>query len=240
MQTETPSRRWWLELFTEEDGSNPYDGDYFTVRSEFGQRPALLVVDVMMSFTGEEGLTLADSQVEWPTSCGPAAWDAIPNMRRMIDLGHKAGWPVVYTTGLPGGGAFGGTVKGERVHEVTTMDLPGAVDIPDAVKPLPGELVLAKPKASAFFDTPLASYLIRNKIDTVIVVGGATSGCIRATVIDSYAHGFPTFVIEDAVFDRSRVSTGVNLGEMHMKYADVMTADEFEALVAEYAAKTAV
>ena len=238
MQSETPNRRWWLELFTEEDGSNPYDGDYFTMRSEFGQRPLVLVVDVMKSFIGEEGLTLAESQVEWPTSCGPAAWDAIPKMRRIVDLGHKSGWPVVYTTGLPGGGAFGGTVKGERVHEVTTMDLPGAIDIPDAVKPLADSLVLAKPKASAFFDTPLASYLVRNNIDKVIIVGGATSGCIRATVLDSYSHGFSTFVVEDACFDRSRISQGVNLAEMHFKYADVMTADEFEALAAD-AGKTA-
>ncbi|WP_052493423.1 isochorismatase family protein [Rhodococcus sp. MEB064] len=236
MENEITQRRWWLELFTEEDGSNVYDGNYFTVHSEFGQRPLVLVVDVMKSFTGEQGLTLAESQVEWPTSCGPAAWNAIPQMRRIIDLGIESGWPIVYTTGLPGGGAFGGTVKGERMNAVTTMDLPGAVDIPDVVAPLEDQLVLAKPKASAFFDTPLASYLVRNKIDTVIVVGGATSGCIRATVIDSYSHGFSTFVVEDACFDRSRISQGVNLAEMHFKYADVMTADEFEALAGRHKA----
>lgn len=232
MQSETSNRTWWLELFTDENGVNPYDGDYFTKPSEFGQRPAILVVDVMKSFIGEEGLSLEESQVEWPTSCGPVAWEAIAKMRRIVDIGTKAGWPIVYTTGLPGGGAFGGTVKGERLHEITTMDIPGAIDIPEAVRPSDDTLVIAKPKASAFFNTPLVSYLIQNQIDTVVVVGGTTSGCVRASVIDSYSNGYPTFVIEDACFDRSRISQGVNIAEMNFKYADVMSTDEFEAFVA--------
>ena len=86
--------------------------------------------------------------------------------------------------------------------------------------------MFAKPKASAFFDTALVSYLIRRGVDSLVVTGATTSGCVRATVVDGHSHGYPTFVVEDACFDRSRLSHGVNLFEMNAKYADVVTASE--------------
>ncbi|MBR8640533.1 isochorismatase family protein [Streptomyces tuirus] len=233
MTSSAAGRPWWRTMFTDLEGGDAYDGDYWSVRSDFGARPALVVVDVIEGFTGKEGQTLAEAAASYPTACGPAAWQAVPVIRRVVDLADRAWWPVVYTTGLPGGGAFGGTVKGDRGRPVTSMDVPGAVRIPEAVEPPERALVLAKPKASAFFDTPLVSYLVRNAVDTVIVVGATTSGCVRATVVDSYSHGFSTFVVEDGCFDRSRLSHGVNLAEMDLKYADVVTSDELHALVTD-------
>ena len=228
--TDTP---WWVELFETHDGQG-YNPRAWSARNTLGAKPAVLVIDVVRSFTGDEGQTLEEATAVFPTACGPNAWTAMPRLKRVIDLAGERGWPVVYTTALSGGAPlYGGTVKSELSGMGTgvgsPMDLPGAQDIPDAIKPSPNALVIAKPKASAFFNTALLSYLIRRGVDSLIVTGATTSGCVRATVIDAHSNGYPTFVIEDAVFDRSRLSHGVNLFEMNAKYADVLTADQLAA-----------
>jgi maleamate amidohydrolase len=83
-----------------------------------------------------------------------------------------------------------------------------------------------KKHPSAFFGTPLASYLINTGADTLVVTGCSTSGCVRGTVVDGFAYNFRVLVPQDAVFDRSRVSHAVNLFDMAEKYADVMPTDE--------------
>ena len=91
-----------------------------------------------------------------------------------------------------------------------------------------GELGLAKPKASAFFGTALLAYLHRIKVDSLVVCGTTTSGCVRATVVDGISWGYPVFLAEEATFDRARMSHGVSLYDMNAKYADVI--DSAEAL----------
>jgi len=98
--------------------------------------------------------------------------------------------------------------------------------IPDMIGPRPGELVIQKTKPSGFFGTPLASYLIGLGVDTVLVTGTTTSGCVRATVIDAFSHNFRTLVVEEAVFDRGELSHKINLFDMHSKYADVISMEE--------------
>lgn len=228
--TETPlDTPWWIELFTTHDGG--YDLKHWSVQNELGRKPALLVIDVVRAFTGDEDQTLEEATADYPTACGPNAWAAMPYLKEVIDLAGKNGWPVVYTTALPGGAPlFGGTVKAESGPLGSAMDDPDSQEIPDAIKPAADALVVAKPKASAFFDTPLLSYLIRRGVDSIVVTGATTSGCVRATVIDAHSHGYPTFVAEDAVFDRSRLSHGVNLFEMNAKYADVVPTSRLVAL----------
>ncbi len=124
----------------------------------------------------------------------------------------------------PGAGAarhLGETVKGEFAGEHVN-GRPGAVDFVAEAAPRPGELVLEKPKASAFFDTPLGTHLRAAGIDSVVVAGATISGCVRATAVDAFSWGFRTFVVEDAVFDRSRLSAGVGLYELDSRYADVV------------------
>ncbi|WP_395109702.1 cysteine hydrolase family protein [Actinomadura sp. SCN-SB] len=226
MTDSASAKRWWVELFESRDGGG-YNPGHWSARNSLGRRPALLVIDVVRSFTGDEGQSLEEAVAAFPTACGPSAWDAIPRIKQVIDLATAEDWPVVYTTALPGGASlYGGTVKSELSGLGSPMDLPGAQDIPDAIKPPENALVFAKPKASAFFDTALVSYLIRRGVDSLVVTGATTSGCVRATVVDGHSHGYPTFVVEDACFDRSRLSHGVNLFEMNAKYADVVTASE--------------
>jgi nicotinamidase-related amidase len=226
-----PGVPWWAALFAEHDGG--YNMKHWAARNTLGSRPALLVIDVVRSFTGDEGQTLEEATAAYPTACGPQAWEAMPHLKRAVGIAEAHGWPVVHTTALPGGAPlFGGTVKAEAGPMGSPMDLEGAQEIPDAIKPGAGALVFAKPKASAFFDTALLSFLIRRGVDSVVVTGATTSGCVRATVIDSHSHGYPTFVVEEAVFDRSRLSHGVNLFEMNAKYADVVGVDRLEELAA--------
>lgn len=226
---------WWTRLFDGEE-ARAYRLQHGGARRPLGERPALLVIDVVRAFTGEKGQDLAESTREWPTSCGPAAWTAMPYLEKVVHLATDLDWPTVYTTAQPGAAdSFGGTVKGEVSAMASPMDRPGAQEIPDEIAPHPRALVIAKPKASAFFDTSLLAYLIRRRVDSLVVIGATTSGCVRATVVDGHSHGYPVFVVEDACFDRARLSHGVNLFEMNAKYADVVTT---ASLVAE-ASRTA-
>ena len=218
--------RWWEEVFTPEERS-VYEGTYKGQRQAHGQRPALLVVDVVRAFCGKSGQSRGESIGAWPTSCGPSAWQAMPYIQRLLEAARRAGVPVVYTTAQPGADrVYGGTVKGESSTMGSPMAWPGAQEIPAEIAPMEGELILAKPKASAFFGTPLLAYLHRNRVDCLIICGTTTSGCVRATVVDGFSWGYAVFVPEEAVFDRATLSHAVNLFEMNAKYADVMTVDE--------------
>jgi nicotinamidase-related amidase len=214
--------RWWQRLFEGEDAVG-----YRSLRHRQppGERPALLVIDVVGCFVGPPGVDLAAAVRQWPTACGPAAHRALPAIARLLDRARRGGVPVVHTRPLgPPARLLGPAVKGELAGEFVG-GRPGAVDFDPAARPDADELVLAKPRASAFFDTPLATYLRARRVDSLVVAGCTTSGCVRATVVDGFSHGFATFVVEQAVFDRSRLSAGVSLYEMDAKYADVLQID---------------
>ena len=106
------------------------------------------------------------------------------------------------------------------------MDVPDrGYQFPDEVAPQPGDLLLPKKHPSAFFGTPLASYLIELGVDTSWCSGCTTSGCVRGTVVDAFSYNFRCVVPADAVYDRSPPCTQANLFDMAQKYADVMTTD---------------
>ena len=109
----------------------------------------------------------------------------------------------------------------EKVPALMGVAAKGYEFIPD-VAPRPEDILLPKKHPSAFFGTPLASYLIDANVDTLIVTGCTTSGCVRGSVVDGFAYNFRILVPEDAVYDRSATSHAVNLFDMASKYADVM------------------
>ena len=99
-------------------------------------------------------------------------------------------------------------------------------EIYEAFKPEPGDLIIYKERASGFFGTPIVAHLTRMGIDSLIVCGESTSGCVRASVVDAYSYGFHVVVVEECCFDRSLLSHKVNLFDLHHKYADVMHLEE--------------
>ena len=100
-------------------------------------------------------------------------------------------------------------------------------------KPQPGDVVITKQRASAFYGTPLSAHLTQLGVQTLIVCGESTSGCVRASAVDAYSHGYHVVLVEECCFDRSELSHKVNLFDMHHKYADVMRADEVIAHLAK-------
>lgn len=148
----------------------------------------------------------------------------------MLAAARAAGHPVVHTRVTYGeggidGGLFFRKVRGLR-HFVGADPLGQAMP---EVAPLPGEVVVTKQYASGFFGTSLASVLTSLRVDTVVLVGVSTSGCVRATALDALQHGFRPIVVRDAVGDRDPRPHEANLFDLQAKYADVLAEDEVVA-----------
>ena len=200
----------------------------------FGQRPALLVVDVNYAFCGERREPILESIKSWRQSSGEVAWDALPVLERVIAGARERGVPVIYTTSVrradnwdSGSWSWKNHRSGEKP---VGAENPGD-QIMSKIAPAPRDIVIRKQKPSAFFGTPLLSYLTLLQCDSVIVAGTATSGCVRATVVDAFSHNFRVAVVEDGCFERSEASHAVSLFDMHSKYADVVTSEDVLAFL---------
>ena len=218
----------WLAIVPEAE-RRTYENAGFGGVAEIGENTALVVIDVTYGFTGRQGQTLDESIEEFATACGPVSWEAMPRIKRLIEMFRELGRPVIFTRSAPDDTPYSGrATKGTRLGR---MAAPDHNEIPPVIAPRQDEWVLEKTKASAFFQTPLASYLVRKKIDTVIVCGVATSGCVRASVVACFSNGFPTVVVDDCCFDRSQFAHSANLFDMNAKYASVVSLHELEALM---------
>ena len=190
----------------------------------FGKRPALLLVDITLAFTGRRPLPIKEAIEEFPSSCGERAWKALPDIRRLLQASRTIGIPIVYTTGDAAFNEAGvRTTKAIRDFSRPDFDPNGFVD---AIAPRAGELVLRKASASAFFGTSLSTYLRRCNVDSILLAGTSTSGCVRATAVDAMSHGFPIFPVEQCCFDRSEFSHLVNLFEINSRYGTVIGSSQ--------------
>jgi maleamate amidohydrolase len=188
-----------------------------------GRRPALLLVDCYRKVFGDRPQPLAEAIGEFPSTCGLAGWAALPHLEALLERARGAGVPVLHTTedarpGVPGGGVT-------QRAPVPGGDGVAGLEFVETLRPLDGETVVRKSRASAFFGTPLSTWLRQLDVDTLVVAGETTSGCVRATAVDAYSHGFSVVVVEEAVFDRSPLSHKVALFDLHLKYASVVHAD---------------
>jgi maleamate amidohydrolase len=201
-------------------------------RIGFGQRPALLFIDLYRWVFGDRPQPLLEAVKTWPGSCGLAAWDALPHLQRLLALAREVDIPVVHVTGLEDSGMLGWSeaTHGEDRRGPSTPDRRrGRYDIVDQVAPVPGEVVLRKTTPSAFNGTPLFAHLNSLGVDTLIVGGESTSGCVRASVVDGCSFRYRVIVVEECVFDRHQTAHAVNLFDMHQKYADVLPLADVEA-----------
>jgi maleamate amidohydrolase len=226
--TEEAQHRWWEELHLSEPSAV-----YRTMRRRLPRdgRMALLNIDIVRAFVGEPTADIEAAVAAWPTACGPDAQRALPAVAALLSAARAAGTPVIHCRpGAEWASWTGDTVKGERGKGYANAR-PGAVEFDPAAAPIDGELVIPKPKASAFFDTHLATTLREARVDTLLVTGCTTSGCVRATVVDAFSHGLRPFVVEEAVFDRSRISAAASLWDLDARYADVITLEEAIAML---------
>ena len=195
-----------------------------------GKSPVLIVVDVTMGFCGSPGLALHEAIEQYSSACGPASWEAMPRIAALIDLFRAKGWPVVYTLSDANSTPYTGRAT-KRSRTTNVGYKPGFNDFPAEIAPNENEWVLAKTKASAFFHTPLPVYLNRLGVDTAVICGVSTSGCVRATTVDACSYGYYTFVVDDCCFDRSHFAHCANLFDMNAKYATTVSLEELSALV---------
>jgi nicotinamidase-related amidase len=193
----------------------------YSRRLPFGKHPALLLVDATYAFTGTKPMPITRAIKEFRSSCGAVAWKALPKIKRLLERFRAAGIPFIYTTGnSTTAGAGMRTTKAVRNFDGSTVDAHGFVE---SIAPRKGELVIRKAMASAFFGTPLATYLRRRGVDSILLAGTSTSGCVRASAVDGHSYGFPVFPVEECCFDRSRMSHLVNLFEINTRYGTVIT-----------------
>ncbi len=186
-------------------------------RIGFGERPALLVIDFMQSYTTEGAPLYA-----------PGVVSAVAETVDLLDAARRHGIPVVHTNIRyhPGHFADGGMwVRKAPVMKDMVEGNPLAAFCPE-VAPLPEEVVISKQYASSFFGTSLAPMLHAKGVDTVVLTGCSTSGCIRATAVDAVQHGFRTIVVRDCVGDRHDGPHEANLFDIDSKYGDVVNKQE--------------
>jgi len=184
-----------------------------------GKRPALLIIDVQYRTVGSRRVPIRESMKEFRTSCGEIAWAAVDQIAVLLAHFRARKWPVIYPYVAPKIASDFARISEKSPGLMSSS--PRGYDFVAEVAPAQDELTLPKRHPSAFFGTPLASYLIDLGVDTLVVTGCATSGCVRGTVVDGFSYNFRIAVPHDAVFDRSQVSHAVNLFDMASKYAEV-------------------
>ena len=183
-----------------------------------GERPALVLVDFVLGFTDPAHFGGGNIQA------------AIDNSVALLAFARARGMPVahtrvVYADDGSDAGAFARKAPGLlKLTETSPLS-----QIVDQVKPVAGEVVIRKRQASAFFGTEFASWLAWKRVDTLLVAGCTTSGCVRATVVDAVAHNMRTIVLTDCAGDRAMGPHEANLFDMGQKYADLMRSTDVMA-----------
>ena len=196
----------------------------------FGSSPALLMIDNHRKALGDEPAELLESVKMWPKSTGMAGWKALEYAAELLSLARELGLPIVHTTSLPpvtsGIPDWRYPGSSEHLDEVDPAVLEKAYEFVPKVAPRPGEAVIRKSAPSALWQTPLLGFLISHRVDTLVVCGESTSGCVRATVVDAASYRYLVTVAEQAVYDRHEASHAMSLFDLNQKYADVVSNEE--------------
>ena len=201
-----------------------YKKQNFGNRVGFGRRTALVVVDFTIGFND-------------PNQFGGGNIDpAIKRTVGLLQFFRDKRLPVAFTRVVYADDGSDAGVFAMKCPPLLglTEKAPGGQVVPE-LKPLPGEYIVRKTQASAFFGTNLAAWLVQQGADTVVVTGCTTSGCVRATVVDAMQNNFRTIVARDCVGDRALGPHEANLFDMAQKYADVLERDEIIAELSKLA-----
>ena len=199
-------------------------GGYGKTRG-FGEHPALMIIDPQYNYTGTDRPILEQIH-EWPSGVGESSWRAMERIKRIVSVSRRRSIPIIYTRQIQDSIRFDGFAAKTDREQSQYLEGARGTKIVDELAPEKGDLVINKSYSSAFYGTPLLSFLIKLRADTLIVTGGTSSGCIRATCVDAVSRNFNVAVVEDCVFDRISVSHKVALLDLWMKYCDVITSEE--------------
>ena len=186
----------------------------------FGQKPALILIDFVEAYFDKASPLYAGVE------------ETLASALRVRDAAREAGIPVIYTNVVYQAGGADGGIFYRKVPALEVFESGNPLgNWPEGLEPANDELVISKQYASAFFGTSLAATLTSGGIDTLIITGITTSGCVRATCIDTISHGFIPIVVREAVGDRHDGPHDANLFDMNAKYGDVVgEADVVEHL----------
>ncbi|MDW6023413.1 isochorismatase family protein [Mesorhizobium sp. BAC0120] len=195
-----------------------YERSGFGGRVGFGERPAIVVIDLARSW-------LDDSSPQGSSRLEPVLFHTI----KLLEAARTNGHPVFFTTMAFAAGEVSGPYGQKMIH----LSRRGSLDAGSEMVALdprlgrrPDEPLLVKPRASAFWGTPFDSYLVGRGVDTLIITGCSTSGCVRATAEGAHNLNLRTIVVREAVGDRSPLAHEVNLTDIDLRYADVVGIEE--------------
>jgi len=188
-----------------------------------GPRPALLAIDLYDLVYRGGPYPPAELNERFPNTCGIYAHRATAPIKKLIAAARRAGIPIFFCTqDIRPNNRPPGAVSTRRRIEVPADGY--AIYREFTVEP--GDILIPKQRASIFAGTPLASHLALLGVQSLIVCGESTSGCVRASVVDGYSAGYHVSIVEECTYDRAELTHKVNLFDMHHKYADVMHVDE--------------
>jgi maleamate amidohydrolase len=192
-----------------------YRKQQFGQRTGFGKRPALLVIDFVNGFH--------DPEILGGGNIAEAVVATVP----LLAFFRERGLPVIFTRIVYAEDGSDASLWCEKVPRLKDLtERAHASQVVDALAPRPGELIIRKTQASAFFGTHLSACLTAKGIDSLVVAGCTTSGCVRASVIDAMSLNYRTVVATDCVGDRALGPHDANLFDMGQKYSDLMTGKE--------------
>lgn len=190
-------------------------------------RPAVLVIDVQYRTVGHSRVPIELAMAEYPTACGERGWRAIDRLVPVLESARQSGRPVLFPHVAPKTAVTAGGYRGKS--PTLASPTPEAYDFVVEAAPRDDEVRIPKDHPSAFFGTPLVTHLISRGVDTVLLAGCTTSGCVRATAVDAFSLGFKVGVIHDAVYDRTDLVHDVSLFDLGAKYADLLSSEEAAA-----------
>ena len=217
-----------------------YSKSGFGASAGLGQRPGMLIIDAQYRTTGEGSVPIKEAMEQYATAVGEDAWKAVGNIEKLVAQFRGKGWPVMYAQGERTGSQEGARYTDKIPALAADYNLPGSrgAQIVEPLTPDPSDVIIYKRFPSIFFGTNLITQLVNHGVDTLIVVGCTTSGCVRGTVVDGMSYGFRCIVPEDCVWDRGEASHAINLFDMAQKYADVVPLEELQSQLETLVAAT--
>jgi maleamate amidohydrolase len=189
-------------------------------RIGFGERPAVLIVDMQNDFCDAEA----------PTTLYPGICATYDPIKRLSGRARESSVPVIYTQGLVAadGSSAGLWLKKMAYHGARSIQIEGSrgAEIIDELRPQPGDRIVRKWRPSAFFRTDLEVFLGVRQIDTLLICGTSMSGCVRASAVDAFMRDIRPMIVREGVADRSEAVLQANLFDVDQKYGDVVSLAE--------------